>query len=77
MAKIDPVLSAVENAPQGLLVRLDAQSLQSLDASGLDVLVQLHKAIVLRGGRLVISGLNAQPRRVLERAGFLANIEAP
>ncbi len=75
VAKIDPVLSAVENAPQGLLVRLDAQSLQSLDASGLDVLVQLHKAIVLRGGRLVISGLNAQPRREMERSGFLANIE--
>jgi len=75
VAKIDPVLSAVENSPQGLLVRLDVQSLQSLDASGLDVLVQLHKAIVLRGGRLVISGLNAQPRQVMERSGFLAKIE--
>ena len=74
VAKIDPILSAVESAPQGLLVRLDAQSLQSLDASGLDVLGQLHKAIVLRGGRLVISGLNAQPRQVMERSGFLAKI---
>ncbi len=75
VAKIDPILSAVESAPRGLLVRLDAQSLQSLDASGLDVLGQLHKAIVLRGGKLVISGLNAQPRRVMERSGFLAKIE--
>ena len=75
VAKIDPVLSVVESAPQGLLVRLDAQSLQSLDASGLDVLGQLHKAITLRGGRLVISGLNAQPRAVMERSGFLAKIE--
>lgn len=75
VAKIDPILSAVESAPRGLLVRLDAQSLQSLDASGLDVLGQLHKAIVLREGRLVISGLNAQPRRVMERSGFLAKIE--
>ncbi|HQR98683.1 MULTISPECIES: SulP family inorganic anion transporter [unclassified Polaromonas] len=75
VAKIDPVLSVVESAPQGLLVRLDAQSLQSLDASGLDVLGQLHKAIVLRGGRLVISGLNAQPRAVMARAGFLAKVE--
>ncbi|MEO8021903.1 SulP family inorganic anion transporter [Polaromonas sp.] len=75
VAKIDPVLSVVESAPQGLLVRLDAQSLQSLDASGLDVLGQLHKAITLRGGRLVISGLNAQPRAVMERAGFLAKVE--
>ncbi len=75
VAKIDPVLSVVESAPQGLLVRLDAQSLQSLDASGLDVLGQLHKAITLRGGRLVISGLNAQPRAVMERAGFLVKVE--
>lgn len=75
VAKIDPVLSVVESAPQGLLVRLDAQSLQSLDASGLEVLGQLHKAIVLRGGRLVISGLNAQPRAVMARSGFLAKIE--
>ncbi|MDI1237149.1 MAG: SulP family inorganic anion transporter [Polaromonas sp.] len=74
VAKIDPVLSVVESAPGALLVRLDAQSLQSLDASGLDVLVQLHKAVVLRGGRLVISGLNAQPRAVMARAGFLAKV---
>ena len=75
VAKVDPILSAVESAPNGLKVRLDAQSLQSLDASGLDVLTQLHKAVVSRGGRLVITGLNAQPRRVMERAGFLAKIE--
>lgn len=75
VAKLDPVLSVVESAPLGLRVRLDAQSLQSLDASGLDVLAQLQKAIVLRGGQLVISGLNAQPRAVMERAGFLAKIE--
>jgi len=75
VAKLDPVLSAVEAAPRGLMVRLDAQSLQSLDASGLDVLGQLHKAVVLRGGRLVISGLNAQPRQVMQRSGFLAKIE--
>jgi SulP family sulfate permease len=76
VAKVDPILSVVESAPQGLLVRLDAQSLQSLDASGLDVLEQLYKAIVLRGGRLLISGLNAQPRRMMERSGLLAKIEA-
>ncbi len=75
VAKIDPILSVVESAPQGLLIRLDVQSLQSLDASGLDVLEQLHKAVVLRGGRLVLAGLNAQPREVMARAGFLVHIE--
>lgn len=75
VAKLDPILSVVESAPKGLVVRLDVQSLQSLDTSGLDVLEQLHKAIVLRGGRLVVAGLNAQPLAVMERSGFLAKIE--
>ncbi|WP_092128992.1 SulP family inorganic anion transporter [Polaromonas sp. YR568] len=75
VAKLDPILNVVESAPQGLVVRLDVQSLQSLDTSGLDVLEQLHKAIVLRGGRLVVAGLNAQPRAVMERTGFLVKIE--
>jgi len=76
VAKIDPILNVVESAPQGMVIRLDVQSLQSLDTSGLDVLEQLHKAITMRGGRLVLSGLNAQPREVMERSGFLAHVEA-
>lgn len=76
VAKIDPILNLVESAPQGLAVRLDVQSLQLLDTSGLDVLEQLHKAIVSRGGRLVLAGLNAQPREVMERSGFLKKVEA-
>jgi SulP family sulfate permease len=75
VAKLDPILTVVESAPQGMAIRLDVQSLQSLDASGLDVLEQLHKAITLRGGRLTFAGLNAQPRTVMERSGFLAQVE--
>ncbi|MES2509539.1 MAG: SulP family inorganic anion transporter [Pseudomonadota bacterium] len=76
VAKLDPILTLVESSPRGLLVRLDLQSLQSLDASGLDVLEQVHKAVVLRGGRLVLAGLNAEPKAVMERSGFLAKIES-
>jgi sulfate permease, SulP family len=76
VAKIDPVFNAVESAPQGMTIRLDMQSLQSLDSSGLDVLEQLHNATVLRGGKLVIAGLNAQPRDVMARSGFLEKVEA-
>ena len=75
VAKIDPILNVVESAPQGMTIRLDVQSLQVLDASGLDVLEQLQKAIASRGGRLVLAGLNAQPREVMERSGFLAQVE--
>ena len=57
-------------ARAGLLIRLDLQSLQALDASELDVLEQLNKATALRGGKLVLEGLHAQPRAVMERSGF-------
>ncbi len=76
VAKLDPILNLVESAPQGLRVRLDVQSLQSLDSSGLDVLEQLHKAIVLRGGSLQLVGLNAQPKAVMERSGFLEKVQS-
>lgn len=75
VAKMDPVLNVVESAPHGLLVQLDLQSLQLLDTSGLDVLEQLQKAIAVRGGRLVLAGLNAQPRAVMQRWGFLDHVE--
>ena len=75
VAKVDPILTLVESAPLGLVIRLDVQSLQSLDTSGLDVLEQLRKAIVLRGGTLVIAGLNAQPKTAMTRCGFLAKVQ--
>lgn len=76
VAKVDPILTLVESAPQGLVIRLDVQSLQSLDTSGLDVLEQLRKAIVLRGGSLIIAGLNAQPKTAMARCGFLDKVES-
>jgi SulP family sulfate permease len=75
VAKMDPILNVVESAPLGLRVQLDLQSLQLLDTSGLDVLEQLQKAIAARGGRLVLSRLNAQPRAVMQRWGFLDHVE--
>ena len=76
VAKVDPILTMVESAPTALVIRLDVQSLQSLDTSGLDVLEQLRKAIVLRGGRLEIAGLNAQPKAAMARSGFLDKVDA-
>jgi SulP family sulfate permease len=76
VAKIDPVMTVVESTPHALLIRLDAQQLQSLDQSGLAVLEQLHTAVTQRGGRLVITGLHAQPLQTMARAGFLAKIDS-
>ena len=48
---------------------------QSLDASGVDVVEPLHKAIVMRGGRLVLAGPNAQPRAVMKQSDFLEKVK--
>lgn len=75
VAKIDPIVQAVESRHQGTRVVLDASQLISLDASGLDALEQLFKAIVHRGGQLYINDLNDQPRGLMERSGFAGRLK--
>jgi SulP family sulfate permease len=74
VAKIDQVVQAVENGPDVPVVVLDALQLVHLDTSGLDSLRQLHKAVLLRGGTLFMENLQEQPREVMERAGFAAEL---
>jgi len=76
VAKIDTLVQAVENAPPAPVVVLDALQLVHLDTSGLDALRQLHKAVLQRGGTLRLENLQAQPREVLERSGFAAELAA-
>jgi SulP family sulfate permease len=68
-------VQAVESRHQGTRVVLDASQLISLDASGLDALEQLFKAIVHRGGQLSIHNLNDQPRGLMERSGFAGRLK--
>ncbi len=75
-AKVDPIVQAVEAAPRGLKLVLDASQLIALDTTGLDALEQLLKAVVQRGGQLHITGLNEQPRSLIERSGFAADLAA-
>jgi sulfate permease, SulP family len=75
VAKIDPIVTAVESSPAGVQVSLDASRLISLDTTGLDALEQLLKAIEKRGGRLEITDLNPQPRSLIERSGFLDRLK--
>ena len=69
-AKLDEAVAAVERAPRGMTVVLDAMHLISIDATGIDALRQLHKAVLARGGVLRIESLQPQPREVVERSGF-------
>ncbi|MDM0031756.1 SulP family inorganic anion transporter [Variovorax sp. J22P271] len=75
-AKLDPVVAAVERAPRGMTVVLDAMQLFSIDATGMDALRQLHKAVRERGGVLRVESLQAQPREAFERSGFAAEMAA-
>jgi SulP family sulfate permease len=56
-------------------MRLDVRQMISLDTTGLDALEQLHRSLSKRQGRLVLHGLNAQPRSLLERSGFSQHID--
>jgi SulP family sulfate permease len=69
-AKLDPAVQAVERAPRGMTVVLDAMHLISLDATGLDALRQVHKAVLSRDGLLRIESLQPQPLEVIVRSGF-------
>jgi SulP family sulfate permease len=70
VTKIDAIVAAVERSPAPVNVMLDASHMISLDASGLDALEQLHKAVHKRGGHLGMVGLHEQPRSLIERSGF-------
>jgi len=41
-----------------------------MDNSGLDALMQLHRALGRQGVRLVLCDLNQQPLAMIHRAGF-------
>ena len=69
-AKLDPTVQAIERAPRGMTVVFDAMHLISLDATGLDALRQVHRAVLARGGVLRFESVQAQPLEVMERSGF-------
>jgi sulfate permease, SulP family len=74
--KLDSAIQAVERAPRGMTVVLDAMHMIQLDTTGLDALRQLHKAVLARGGLLQLQSLQPQPRDLIERSGFAADLAA-
>ncbi|RRH92701.1 STAS domain-containing protein [Variovorax beijingensis] len=69
-AKLDEAVNAAESAPRGMTVVLDATHLIYLDATGVDALRQLHRAVLARGGLLRVESLQPQPLEVIVRSGF-------
>ncbi|MEF7613663.1 SulP family inorganic anion transporter [Aquincola sp. MAHUQ-54] len=72
---VGKVEDLAEHVPPGTrLMILEMHRLVSMDASGLDALVQLHGALQRRGVRLVLADMNEQPRSLVQRGGLAARL---
>ena len=75
-SKIDPLVQAIEAAPIGVQVQLDASDLFALDTTGLEGLEQILKTVEQRNGHLTLVGAQAQPASLMDRSGFTASLAA-
>jgi sulfate permease, SulP family len=66
---VSKVEAIAEQLPQGTrAVVLEMHRLISIDTSGINALLQLHRALARRGVRLLLCDLNEQPRSLIRRA---------
>lgn len=65
-------LGEMGQRPKVLIIRL--RKVPVIDATGLSLLRELHVRCQRQGTQLVLSGVQAQPRSALERAGLLEEI---
>ncbi len=74
VAKVEALAERLPQEAQ--VLALDMHLLVSMDSTGLDALIQLHKALQRQGRRLLLLGLNEQPASLVERGG-LADLLGP
>ena len=65
----DEVRTLVDGAPGEVVLSL--QDCGFIDSTGIKTLIMLGRELRTRGQTLVLSGLNGEPRRVLELTGLL------
>jgi sulfate permease, SulP family len=68
-SRLDVALKALGNWPRVLIMRM--REVPLIDATGMDTLEQLAQVASKEGCRIIISGLQEQPREALHRFGFL------
>ena len=72
---VDKFEALVQQLPPGThTVVLQATRLISMDSTGLDALVQLHRQLQRRHILLVLAELNPQPLSLLQRSGFAEDL---
>jgi len=67
--KLEIALKRTRQKPRVLILRM--HSLLAIDATGINVLEEIHEKLRRHGGHVVISGLHAQPLFAMERSGFI------
>ncbi|HET7793164.1 MAG TPA: SulP family inorganic anion transporter [Rhizobacter sp.] len=68
VGKIEAIAQALPDGTRAVV--LEAHQLVSMDNSGLDALMQLHRSLARQGVRLVLCDLNEQPRALIHTAGL-------
>jgi SulP family sulfate permease len=72
--RLKDVLAELEAPPQVFILRL--RRVPAIDATGLEALAEFYEKCRRQGSTLVLSGVNPQPQRALERSGLLTRIGA-
>jgi SulP family sulfate permease len=68
-ARLDIALKALGDWPKVIIMRM--REVPLVDATGIDALEQVVQAAGRQGCRIIMSGLQSQPREALHRYGFL------
>jgi SulP family sulfate permease len=74
VTKLENLMDPAKPLPD--VVILEMRKVINIDTTGLDTLESLYETLKRRGGRLILADLNEQPRSLLMRSGFLAEIGA-
>jgi SulP family sulfate permease len=74
VGKVEALPAQLPNGTRALV--LEMHRLISLDTSGLDALVQLHRTLKRQGRGLVLANVNEQPLSLIRRGGFEAELGA-
>ena len=67
--KLEQLLDPARRLPDVLI--LEMHKVINLDTTGLEALENLHKRTCRQGGRLILAGMNEQPRSLIGRSHFI------
>jgi SulP family sulfate permease len=72
--KLEALLSNEDGDPEAVI--LDLEKIINIDTTGLDILQVLQRNLAKRGIALILCDLNAQPRSIITRSGFIEKLGA-